>query len=161
MAQIFAGLEFEQIVRKYSSTVFSVCIMHLRNYTDAEDCFQNTFVKLYTKSPNISDETHLKSWLIRVAINECNNYIKNNKHTVSLESSKDIAVEFPHDENDISWALMKIPAKYRQVLYLHHAEQYKIEEIADILGKKPNTIKTMLKRGREKLKVIYGGDTNV
>ena len=54
---------------------------------------------------------------------------------------------------------MKTPEKYREVLYLHHCEQYKVEEIAGILKKNPNTVKSLLKRGRELLKSIYGGDT--
>lgn len=52
-------------------------------------------------------------------------------------------------------ARAKVPQRF---VYLHYIERYKIDEIADILGKKPNTIKTILRRGREKLKAIYGGD---
>ena len=156
--KMFAGLSFEQVVERYNQTVVSVCVMRLKNWADAEDCFQNTFVSLYSKKPELMSETHLKAWLIRVAINECNNYIKKNKRIVSLENRKDEAVEFPHDETDISWALLELPDKYRQVLYLHYVYQYKVEEIAEILEKNPNTIKTTLKRGRDKLKSIYGGD---
>ena len=159
MAEIlFAGLTFEQVIQRYNQTVVSVCVMRLKNWADAEDCFQNTFVNLYSKKPELETEVHLKAWLIRVAINECNNYIKKNKRIVSLENKKEEAVEFPHDETDISWALLELPDKYRQVLYLYYVQQYKVDEIAQILGKNPNTIKTTLKRGREKLKSIYGGD---
>ncbi|MBQ2971325.1 MAG: sigma-70 family RNA polymerase sigma factor [Ruminococcus sp.] len=156
--KVFAGLEYEQVVRKYNQTVVSVCVMRLKNWADAEDCFQNTFVRLYQKSPQINDEKHLKAWLIRVAINECNNYIKKNRKFVSLEESKDVAVQFPHDEADISWALLELEPKYREVLHLYYVEQYKVDEIAQILSKNPNTVKTLLMRGREKLKSVYGGD---
>ncbi len=154
----FAGLTFEQVVREYNSTVVAVCIMRLQNWADAEDCFQNTFLKLHQKSPDITDSSHLKAWLIRVAINECNNYIKKNKRNISLEDHKEASVDFPHEGADISWALLELEEKYRNVLYLYYCEQYKVSEIADILNKNPNTIKTMLMRGREKLKKIYGGD---
>lgn len=155
---LFAGLSFEQVVREYSHTVVAVCVMRLRNWADAEDCFQNTFTRLYQNSPTIEEKSHLKAWLIRVAINECNNYIRKNRRFVSLTEQKDAIVDFPYDEHDISWALMKLEAKYRDVLYLYYVEQYKVDEIAKILSKNPNTIKTTLKRGREKLKTIYGGD---
>lgn len=154
----FAGLSFEQVVNKYNQTVVSVCIMRLKNWADAEDCFQNTFVSLYDKSPDLKDESHLKAWLIRVAINECNSYIRKNKRLVALDDYKEQAVDFPHDETDISWALLKLENKYRDVMYLYYVEQYKVNEIADIIGKNANTVKTLLKRGREKLKAIYGGD---
>ena len=61
-------------------------------------------------------------------------------------------------KSDMSWALMKLEPKYRDVIYLYYHERCKVEEIAQILRKNPNTVKTLLKRGREKLKVIYGGD---
>lgn len=159
MADIqFAGLSYEQVVNQFSRTVVSVCIMRLQNWADAEDCFQNTFVRLYQKSPEIKDESHLKAWLIRVAINECNNYIRKNRRTVSFEEQKDYAVDFPQDSLDISWALLQLEPKYRDVLYLHYVERYKISEISHILQKNQNTVKTLLKRGREQLKNIYGGD---
>ena len=58
----------------------------------------------------------------------------------------------------MSWALMKTPQKYRDVLYLYYCEQYKIKEIAEILKTNESTVKTRLKRGRDILKSIYGGD---
>ncbi len=156
--KVFAGLTFEQVVRKYNQTIVSICVMRLKNWADAEDCFQNTFVRLHQKSPQLNDENHLKAWLIRVAINECNNYIKKNRKFMSFENHEKVAVQFPHDETDISWALMELEDKYREVLHLYYVEQYKVDEIAQILSKNSNTVKTLLMRGRERLKSVYGGD---
>ena len=154
----YAGLSFEQVVKKYKTTVGRVCLVRLQNYADAEDCFQNVFSTLYTKSPLFKDEEHLKAWLIRVAINECKNYARNNRPLLPLKEVKENSMDFPHDECDISWALLRLEPKYRNVLYLYYNERYKIEEIAEILGKSTNTVKSLLRRGREKLKSIYGGD---
>lgn len=154
----FAGLSYEEVVVKYKKTVGSVCVVRLKNWADAEDCFQNVFSRLYTKSPKFNDEEHLKAWLIRVSINECNNYIRDNKPILPLKDVKENAVSFPHEKYDISWALMELEPKYRNVLFLYYIERYKIDEISEILGKSTNTIKTRLRRGREKLKKIYGGD---
>ena len=155
---LFAGLTYEQVVKKYAQTVTGVCIMRLKNYNDAEDCFQNTFIKLFANSPEFSDETHLKAWLIRVAINECSDYLRKNRRQLSLDEAKKVQAEFYEDKYDISWALFKTPPKYREVLYLYYCEQYKVSEIAEILQIKESAVKTRLKRGREKLKIIYGGD---
>ena len=159
----FAGLSYDAALQKYADTVAGVCVMRLQNWADAEDCFQNTFIKLFQKSPDFQSETHLKAWLIRVAINECRNYIAKNRRFLSLDSMSREAREGEpsvwHDnERDISWALIRLEPKYREVLYLHYCEQYKVDEIAHILGKNPNTAKTLLRRGREKLRKIYGGD---
>ncbi len=157
-AKLFGGLTFEQVVDKYAQTVASVCLMRLNNYADAEDCFQNVFVKLYIKSPDLSDEEHLKAWLIRVAINECKNYLRDNRRIISIESVKQEKVSLSEDSLDISWALLKTPQKYRDVLYLHYCEKYKVKEIAKILDINENSVKTLLKRGRDILRSIYGGD---
>ena len=154
----YAGLTYEQVVRKYAQSVTSACMEQLNNLDDSEDCFQNTFLKLYRKSPDFHDESHLKAWLLRVAINECKNCIRDNRRLLPLEPFMNKPAPSTEDESDMSWALMKLEPKYRDVIYLYYHERCKVEEIAKILGKNPNTVKTLLKRGREKLKVIYGGD---
>ena len=156
----FAGLSYDAVLQKYADTVAGVCVMRLQNWADAEDCFQNTFIKLFQKSPDFENETHLKAWLIRVAINECRNYISRNRRFLSLEGLSREPVVSRENEDDISWALMQTQSKYREVLYLYYCERYKVNEIAKILSKNPNTVKTLLSRGREQLKTIYGGDSD-
>ncbi|MBR2715802.1 MAG: sigma-70 family RNA polymerase sigma factor [Ruminococcus sp.] len=157
---LYAGLTYEQVVENYFQTVASVCVLHITNHADAQDCFQNTFMKLFEKSPEFSDKNHLKAWLIRVAINECSNMRRKNRRLISLDKiSQNNAIIFPDDDkDDISWALMQLDDKYRDVLYLRYCEQYNSKEIGEILGKNPNTIRTLLKRGIDKLKSVYGGD---
>lgn len=153
----YAGLSFEQVVRKYADNVTKACWVHIGNNADADDCFQNTFIKLYTKAPEFNDEDHLKAWLLRVAINECKNCARDNRRRYSAEPPAPSAPSCG-DMSDISWALTLVEFKYRQVLYLYYIERYKVDEIAAILGKNKNTVKTMLSRGRDRLKKLYGGD---
>ena len=155
--KMYAGLSYDQVLRKYADTVTGVCIMRLQNWADAEDCFQNTFIKLFQKSPDFRDENHLKAWLIRVAINECKDHLRLRSRELSLEPALSRTVSH-EDERDVSWALLRTEPKYREVLYLYYCERYKVNEIAHILGKNPNTVKTLLKRGREQLRKNYGGD---
>ena len=93
-----------------------------------------------------------------MAINECKNFIRDNRRNVPLDSARDAAVFHSDDQRDISWALMRLEPDYREVLYLYYVERYKVREIGEILDKNPNTVKTMLSRGRKRLKKIYGGD---
>lgn len=156
--QLFAGLNYEQAVRKYADTVTGVCVMRLQNMADAEDCFQNTFTKLYFKSPEFDSEEHLKAWLIRVAIRECASYMRKNRRVILSDKIQEETIIFDEDASDMSWALFQTPSKYRDVLYLYYCEQYKVSEIAKVLKKNENTVKSLLKRGRGLLKSIYGGD---
>ncbi len=156
--RLYAQLSYEQVVRQYAQSVSSVCMIRLQNWADAEDCFQNTFIKLFRKSPDFKDQNHLRAWLLRVAINECKNYIRDNRRHLSLDTALELPAPCAEDDADLSWALMKLAPDYRDVVYLYYVEQMKVREIADILGKNQNTVKTLLSRGREKLRQIYGGD---
>ena len=158
MQRLYAGMEFEQVVRQYADTVYAVCMMRLNHTADAEDCFQDTFLKLYTDPPELRDTEHLKAWLLRVAINRCKNCIRDHHRTASLGAAAETPSFSSDDACDISWALMRMEPKYREILYLYYVERYKVAEIAEILGMNPNTVKTALSRGRKKLKKIYGGD---
>ena len=158
---LYAGLSFEHAVHKYADSVYTACVVRLQNGPDVDDCVQNTFVKLYQNPPVFNDENHLKAWLLRVAINECKKSIRDHRRFIPLEALKEHPLPVSDDDtSDISWALMRLEPKYREVLFLYYIERYKVDEIAGILGKKNNTVKSLLKRGREKLKKIYGGDAS-
>lgn len=159
MDRIYAGLSFDQAVEKYIQTVYAVCVMRLSGNSDVDDCVQNTFIKLYEKSPDFSDENHLKAWLLRVAINECRMNRRRSLRFVPLDAVKELPLSRSDDESDLSWALMRLSGKYREVLYLHYEEGYKVREIAEILNTKEGTVSSLLKRGRDKLKKMIGGDS--
>ena len=159
MAQkLYAGLSFEQAVQKYAKNVYTACMMRLDNAADADDCVQNTFIKLYQNAPDFHDENHLKAWLLRVAINECRKTARHRRRFVALDTLREHPLSQSDAERDMTWALMRLEPKYREALYLYYYERYKVDEIAEILDTKSNTVKSLLKRGREKLKTIYGGD---
>ena len=159
MQDSYAGMSYDDVVRKYAKTVASACLMRLNNWADAEDCFQNTFLKLYTASPDFTDEKHLKAWLIRVAINECKNTLRNRGRIVPLDTARDVPVFMKESDSDTPPAiLMRLKPKYREAMYLFYCEHYSIAETALILGKNENTVKTLLHRGREQFKELYGGD---
>jgi len=64
--------EYEDIVKKYIDTVYRIAISYTKTKNDADDVVQQTFVKLLTKKGDFTDEEHIKRWLIRVCVNECN-----------------------------------------------------------------------------------------
>ncbi len=159
MQNDYAGMNYEQVVHEYAQTVASVCYMRLNNHADAEDCFQTTFLKLYTSSPDFLTVDHLKAWLIRVAINECNSCLRARGRFLPLEAAAKVPVFLDEsDASSIPALIMQLSPKYREVFYLYYCEGYPISEIASILNKNPNTIKTRLHRAREAFKKLYGGD---
>ena len=64
--------EYERIVALYADVVYRVALSYAKTKEDAEDVLQNVFLKLLTKQVDFQDEEHIRKWLIRVAVNECN-----------------------------------------------------------------------------------------
>lgn len=127
---------------------------------EADDVFQEVFLKLFRYKDSIQSEEHLKAWLIRVTINQCRTLTGSvwNKRKVSLEDVAEVAeVPPPEDHSDVYEAVKALPEKYRQVIHLFYYEELQISQIADLLGKNEATIKTQLARGRKILKEKLGG----
>lgn len=122
----------EQVIRQYADTVYRLAYAHMRNPADADDVFQDVFLRYAEKAPAFSDEEHRKAWLIRVTINRCRSHYRTGwwKRIVPLDSVADAAVTAPADP-ELNEALAQLPAKYRSVIHLHYFENYDTFEIAD------------------------------
>lgn len=139
------------IIEKYSDMVYRLAIARTKNKEDAEDIFQEVFLKLSKKLPKFENETHEKAWLIRVTINLTNNLFKSAhfKKTVPLEE------ELKFEDNEMSYVyfqVLSLPNKYRTIIHLFYYEGFSIKEIANILHINENTVKTRISRAREQLK---------
>jgi len=151
----YAGMSFEQVLKKYADTVTRVCIVHCGNQTDAQDCFQNVFLKLYQSDIDFESEAHIRAWLIRVAVNDCTDWYRQfwKRRIILTDEFPDNNSEIAQEQDDsVIPYLMKLPFKYRRILYCHYYEDKKISEMATELKLSENTVKTQLVRGRELLK---------
>ena len=103
---------------------------------------------------------HEKAWLLRVAINACKDYLKNffRHNVISLDLLSEMEAQIPEDHREVLEAVLSLPSKYKDVIYLYYFEEYSAAEIGKILGKKENTIYSLLSRGRIMLKKKLGGE---
>lgn len=147
------------IVEEYADTITRICYSYGKNYDDTQDIMQNVFLKLMRANPKFDSKEHEKAWIIRVTINECKDFLKNifRRHA-SLEEIQEIPIEEEEDLSYIREAALKLPDKYKSVIYLFYYEGYTAVEIAGILHKKENTIYTWMNRARQMLKEMVGGD---
>ena len=76
MIKTYAGIPYEEIVRRYADDITRLCVVWTQNEEAAKDCFQNTFLKLYMTKKSFQEEEHIKAWLFKVARNECRDYHK-------------------------------------------------------------------------------------
>ncbi len=147
----------EQLKIIYDRTfdfVYKVCMIYLKNPADAEDMVQNTYLKALERKDDFVDEEHEKAWLLRVAINLCKNHLKHWwRRNIPIERADNM--EIKSEILDVKEQLMKLSERERLVIYMHYFEGYKTEEISTITGIKPATVRSLLKRGREHLKVVF------
>ena len=146
-----AEIEYRQYVEEFSDMVTRLCVLHTGNFTDAEDCYQNVFLKLYTQMCK-GEIPNVKAWLIRVTLNECRSALRHSLWKSTVELDEVTAICEDKHEFELLDAVYKLPAKYRDVIYLYYYEELSIEEIAVSMKSNKNTVKSRLKRGREKLK---------
>lgn len=156
---LYTNDSITKVLETYADTVWRLCLVYMRNKADAEDAFQNVFMKLNQQWPKFNSEGHIKAWLIRVTINECKNQLKSfwRKHVITID---EVICPIENDNNkEVVKVVMQLPTKYRDVLYLHYFEGYKVNELVTILKSNESTIKTRLKRARELLKkeLVEGG----
>ena len=146
--------EASRAIDLYGDTVKRICMIHLKNYADTEDIFQTVFLKYVLKSPEFHSTDHEKAWIIRVTINACSDLLKSFFHsrTLPLDSLREKPGEPAPDHSDVLEAVLALPSKYKDVIYLYYYEEYSAEEIGQILRKNKNTVYTLLNRGRQLLR---------
>lgn len=149
-------------VERYADTVKRLCMVHLKNTADTEDIFQTVFLKYALSSAEFESREHEKAWFIRVTINACKDLLKSffRSRTVSLEELAELPVELGEDKRYVLEAVLSLPDKYREVVYLHYYEDYTAPEIGRILGKNLNTVYTLLNRARQQLRAKLGGEAD-
>lgn len=152
--------EANRAIDRYADLVRRVCMIHLKNHADTEDIFQTVFLKYVTGTTEFESEEHEKAWFIRVTINACKDLLRSffRSRTVSLDDLLEQPDKVPEDHREVLEAVLALPDKYRDVVYLHYYEGYTAPEIGTILHKNPNTVYTLLTRARDELRKMLGGE---
>ena len=147
-------------VERYADTVKRLCMVHLKNTADTEDIFQTVFLKYALSSAEFESREHEKAWFIRVTINACKDLLKSffRSRTVSLDELAELPAEMSDDNREVLEAVLSLPDKYKEVVYLHYYEDYTAPEIGKILGKNVNTVYTLLNLARQMLREKLRGD---
>lgn len=158
----------EEVMSQYGKEVLYIAYSYVKDYRLAEDIAQEVFIKFYQRVDSFRNESSLKTWIIRIAINQSKDHLKKWETRKLLFSNKlsEILHEFTgnnpqtqvlHKETskELHRKLLSLPVKYREVLFLYYYEELKVSEIAECLEININTAKTRLKTAKEKLKKMY------
>lgn len=147
--------DIETIINRYGDMLYRLCLLMLKNESDAEDAIQETMIRYFQNAPVFEDTEHEKAWLIRVATNKCRDLLRFRARHPQV--SEDFLSGFscgPADTGILD-ALTALPEKYRLVLTLYYIEGYRIEEIAKIINRTGSAVKMRLQKGRKLLEEIY------
>lgn len=155
--------EANRAIDLYADMVRRICFLHLKNFADTEDIFQTVFLKYVLFGGEFESSEHEKAWFIRVSINACKDLLKSlfRRTTVPLEIVEGELASMSSMDQDKQYvldAVLSLPSKYKNVIYLYYFEGYSAKEIADILKQNENTVFSILSRGRAMLKDVLGGE---
>ena len=159
---------YKELIDSIKDILYRVARSRLDNEEDIYDAISETVFRAYKNLKNLKNDEYFKTWIIRILINECNRiYNRNQSHIrlikkLEVNSSYNEVTEnsLNNVENKIDFeTLIKIlNPDERTVFVLYFYAKYDTTEISKILKESPNTIKSRLRRGKEKiLKTLKGG----
>ena len=151
-----------QIYNEYADTVFRIAYLYMKNRPESEDIVQDTFVQLLKKQPVFTAPEKVQAWLIVTASNLCKSRLRRLcRRDEPLDIHENLAAPEQPVDNGVIRAVTELPDRYKTTVYLHYYMGYTSVEIARILGRKPETVRTWLARARKELKRKLGGEHNV
>ena len=151
--------ELRNAMTTYGDTVYRLALCRLQNVADAEDVYQDVFLRLLEQRTLNWDGEHLKAWLIRAALNRCADFgrFRQRRGTLSLDEVPDMAHPGEESKAELWDAVARLPEKLRIVIHLFYGEGYESGEIGTLLGIPAATVRSRLCRARAELKTMLGG----
>jgi RNA polymerase sigma-70 factor (ECF subfamily) len=158
--------ELNEIMKDYGDELVRLAFTYVRDVETAKDMVQNTFIKCYENLETFRHDSKLKTWLYRITINQCKDYLKSwnyrkvqtrnfiQEKTGTWIPSTENAVMDRENKQEIKDIILSLPKSYREVIFLYYYNSMKIDEISEITDMSTNTVKTRLRRAKQRLKTI-------
>ena len=143
-------------MRTYADMVYRIAYRYVKNPIDTDDVFSEVFLAYFKKERTFESEEHRKAWLIRVTINCAKDLLAQHSQLQQLheETLSDQTVPDTDTYMDLHKAIEQLRPEYREVIKLYYLDDLSVKQIAQILDKNENTVKTQLFRAREMLKTM-------
>ncbi|NEU30610.1 sigma-70 family RNA polymerase sigma factor [bacterium LRH843] len=153
----------EKIMIEYGNELVRLAFSYVKDAEIAKDLVQNTFIKCYKNLDSFRYDAQIKTWLYRITINECKDYLKSwnykmvqvksfiNETARSVLPSVEKSVMDQYSNAQMKETINSLPKKYREVIYLYYHDSLKMDEISKVLDIPVNTVKTRLRRAKQRL----------
>ena len=160
--------DIETLMRQYGNDVLRTAYMYVKDVHTAEDIFQDVFIKVNQKLSTFEGNSSIKTWLIRITINTCKDYLKSawNRRVVPMMEYQEDAIVSESDYEEVEKqdtnqlvknTVLSLPEKYRDVVLCVYFQDMTITEAAKTLGIAEGTAKSRLSRARLRLKEVLEG----
>lgn len=152
---------FTELVLRYEQDLYKIALTRLHSEYEIEEAVQETMISAYKNLKNLKDKEKFKKWLIKILINKCNEiYRKKIFKLVSFEDLDNYRIidnsnSELEEKLDFYSIINFLDKKERTIMVLYYGERYTSKEIAEILNKNENTVKTIIHRAKKKLKKRY------
>lgn len=155
----------EHMIDEYGTSIWRMCYMYLKDKQLAEDAMQDTLIKIYEKYHTFQGSCSEKSWVMKIAINTCKNYLKTNWLKRVVVGIQKVEQKSPsleecflekEEEREIFESIFNLKPRYKEVILLYYYQELKIKEIAEILDVSEANVSMRLQRGRAELKIKLG-----
>jgi len=163
---------FEELVRRYQRPITAYVYRMLNNYDASLDVTQEVFIKVYNSLHRYSSEYKFSTWLYRIAHNAAIDYMRKNSvsqqslETENADGTFQLQIESPRPtpeqereqsewRKEIESVVSCLPAVYRELILLRHAQDLSYDEIAEITNLPLGTVKNRLFRAREMMREIF------
>lgn len=148
---------FNEVMEMYKNRIYNYLHLMLGDRDMAEELTQDTFVKVYFKAGSLKTG-NLKSWIYTIATNLARSEFRKIKvrKLLSLSDVNEGQIAYEYDHHDsliLEQTLAALPEKYRIAVVMKDINNFSLDEIADILKKPVSTVKTLIFRGRQKMRV--------
>ncbi|WP_338779648.1 sigma-70 family RNA polymerase sigma factor [Metabacillus sp. FJAT-52054] len=151
-----------ELMDQYADELSYLAYSYVKNIETAKDLVQNTFVSAYTHLDSFEGNSNMKTWLYRITINKCKDYLKSSAYkrlvlTGAVKENADTganpAQRFEQKEQAtaIRQILEKLPVKYREVIIMMYYQDLTTKEIAEVLKIPEASVRTRLRRAKDKL----------
>ncbi|MFJ7839528.1 sigma-70 family RNA polymerase sigma factor [Lysinibacillus sphaericus] len=153
----------EKMMIEYGDELVRLAFSYVKDTEIAKDMVQNTFIKCYKNVDTFRYDAQIKTWLYRIAINECKDYLKSwhfkmvqvksfiHETAKSIYPSTEKTVIDKYNNEELKDTIFSLPKVYREVVYLYYYESLKTDEIAEVFDIPMNTVKTRLRRAKQRL----------
>ncbi|MDO7485777.1 sigma-70 family RNA polymerase sigma factor [Peribacillus frigoritolerans] len=160
----------DEMMSLYGQDILQLVYSYVKDAVVAEDLTQEIFIKCYKALPTYNQQSNIRTWLWRIAINHCKDYRKSwyfRKVSTAEEeqewtSTDNVEEEVIQQDEDrqLAVAVMELPIQYRELIYLHYFQEMKLKEISEITGVKLGTVKTRMRQAKRRLKTYWEESTD-